>query len=355
VSSYILNDEEINEQFHKWHSDENNKELSPLNDYEKIIKSSIEFQNLFDKYATQFQNFMNGGLNYILLKGPMQNISSIPIETPKEFAPVDEEYWWPAAQFCLIALHCIGLKPIAYNSENLGALFQNIVAGNTKKSWKSLRGHTDAVAFPFTLDTIAGTKISGSPDFVILCGIRNPKQIPTWLVPFHKIKKEVLEKQPLYNDVYVDTLLSDDIYDIHLQDSFEKGCFPHGYKLEKSSILGRDSHGIQAIRFNSAVTVNPCVGAEVIAEASELLSLIRNVLAEDAKAEDCKLHEKIVINPGDVLLVNNRFALHGRAEVTTQDNPETGGDTRWLLRTYGYKPRTQGDAQKMDAPHIMYP
>jgi L-asparagine oxygenase len=39
----------------------------------------------------------------------------------------------------------------------------------------------------------------------------------------------------------------------------------------------------------------------------------------------------LVIEPGDVLVVSNRHCLHGRGVVGV----EVGGQTRWLLRTYG--------------------
>jgi hypothetical protein len=39
----------------------------------------------------------------------------------------------------------------------------------------------------------------------------------------------------------------------------------------------------------------------------------------------------IVVQPGDILLVNNRRSLHGRGEI----GGEPGAQSRWLLRTYG--------------------
>ena len=41
--------------------------------------------------------------------------------------------------------------------------------------------------------------------------------------------------------------------------------------------------------------------------------------------------EHVVLRPGDLLLVNNRKALHGRSQV----GPAVGGESRWLIRSYG--------------------
>ncbi|WP_162266976.1 TauD/TfdA family dioxygenase [Bordetella hinzii] len=49
---------------------------------------------------------------------------------------------------------------------------------------------------------------------------------------------------------------------------------------------------------------------------------------EDACNASAKL---VVVQPGDVLIVSNRLALHGRGEV----GDGVGGQSRWLLRAYG--------------------
>lgn len=38
----------------------------------------------------------------------------------------------------------------------------------------------------------------------------------------------------------------------------------------------------------------------------------------------------LTLNPGDVVLINNRRMLHGRGRVSEG----YGGETRWLLRSY---------------------
>ncbi len=60
----------------------------------------------------------------------------------------------------------------------------------------------------------------------------------------------------------------------------------------------------------------------------------------------------IVINPGDILLVNNRTSLHGRGEV----GKDTGGQTRWLLRTYGLNLNGLNEYQRHSgSEHMLFP
>lgn len=57
----------------------------------------------------------------------------------------------------------------------------------------------------------------------------------------------------------------------------------------------------------------------------------------------------IVTAPGDILLVNNRLALHGRATVGT----DVGGESRWLLRAYGLHTDMLSETQRYSAPSFM--
>ena len=62
--------------------------------------------------------------------------------------------------------------------------------------------------------------------------------------------------------------------------------------------------------------------------------------------------ESIVLTPGDLLLVNNRKALHGRLPV----GEGIGGNTRWLLRSYGLDTSELHDEQRHPSSrHKLYP
>lgn len=60
----------------------------------------------------------------------------------------------------------------------------------------------------------------------------------------------------------------------------------------------------------------------------------------------------VTVAPGDVLLVNNRLALHGRSTV----GGEPGGQSRWLLRSYGLVTGELTEKQRGDGRfHVLFP
>nr|WP_240161135.1 TauD/TfdA family dioxygenase [Burkholderia sp. Ax-1719] len=72
--------------------------------------------------------------------------------------------------------------------------------------------------------------------------------------------------------------------------------------------------------------------------------------ANDAFAAACHQHCKsVVVEPGDILLVNNRLALHGRSDV----GGEPGGESRWILRSYGLDTTGLTKGQRYTKPPYM--
>lgn len=62
--------------------------------------------------------------------------------------------------------------------------------------------------------------------------------------------------------------------------------------------------------------------------------------------------EHVVLKPGDLLLVNNRKALHGRSKV----GPAVGGESRWLIRSYGLDCSEVAEEQRHSGSrHTLYP
>jgi hypothetical protein len=62
----------------------------------------------------------------------------------------------------------------------------------------------------------------------------------------------------------------------------------------------------------------------------------------------------VVVQPGDVLVINNRLALHGRDKV----GDDVGGQSRWLLRTYGLDTSNLKPVKRHLAgrpPHVLFP
>lgn len=264
-------------------------------------------------------------------------------DTPDWFTPVPEAEATCTGRAAAIAAHAfLGLETVSYGSENSGELFVNLTAipGEGKfarKSQGGLRGHTDAVSFPFNGETDASNaRIAPSPDVVTLVGLRNPKSVPTTVM----VLQEVLVK-----------LSSEDIHELkQAQFSIEsQTTFLEGMR----DILGYVHTAIDEPLLKDAAT-----GTIVRFSHSHVSTTELGGAAEKAKenfAKACsEVAQAVAIQPGDVLLVSNRRCLHGRGEVGS----EIGGQSRWLLRTYGLDTSHLEDSRRHlgNRPaHVLFP
>ncbi|HDZ8879014.1 TauD/TfdA family dioxygenase [Aeromonas dhakensis] len=241
-------------------------------------------------------------------------------DTPLAFTPVPQS---PSTTIAMVtavaAFAALGSATISYGSENSGHLFVNLVVipgtGDIpKKSTKSMSGHTDGVSFPIRgLSDPGDKRIAPSPDFVGLCCLRNPDAVSTNVISL----KDVLDGMP---DNLVEELRKPQ-YWITSQRTFESGMreiLGDELVLDEAGLLFRIGD-TNWIRYSHSST-GP---ADPDSAAQEAI---------DQFQAGCIQHVRgIELSPGDIVLVNNRIALHGRATVGS----EYGGKTRWLLRTYG--------------------
>lgn len=262
-------------------------------------------------------------------------------ETPLGFFPV------PMAEGTLMArttavgcLTAIGLQAVSYGSEENGELFVNLVVmpGEglfAEKSRKGMKGHTDAVSFPIRGQADPGNpRISPSPDFVCLSGLRNPSDVHTTVMPL----ASVLDKL----DPGVIAALKAPQFHVRSQKTFRAGMeeiLGDELVLEYASLLFDvgDQHWI---RYS-----HNCILTDDEADAAKE-ALVAFEAACGASISGA------VIRPGDILLVNNRIGLHGRSSV----GGEPGGCSRWLLRTYGLQTDGLLESQRYsDVTYRLYP
>lgn len=62
----------------------------------------------------------------------------------------------------------------------------------------------------------------------------------------------------------------------------------------------------------------------------------------------------VVVQAGDVLIINNRLSLHGRGEV----GEDVGGESRWLLRAYALDTSNLAAHKRhlgRSPPHVLFP
>lgn len=265
------------------------------------------------------------------------------VDTPTAFFPVPDTVATMAGRAAALAVHgVLALETVSYATENDGNLFVNLVAMPGKgafaeKSKKSMRGHTDGVSFPFNGDDDAqDARIAPSPDLVTLVGLRNPKDVPTKLMPL----ANVLANMPP-GDV---AELKKPQYSIRSQKTFVQGMrriLGKELVVTDEPVLKDGASGTY-VRYSHSTVVPSSMGGPA-EQASNNLEATCNQVAVP-----------VVIQPGDVLVISNRLSLHGRGEV----GEDVGGQSRWLLRAYAL------DTSNLPAhkrhlgglpPHVLFP
>lgn len=275
--------------------------------------------------------------------------SSLP-ETPTSWVPIpDCDATVSAMTAALIANSLVDHSLVSYKSENSGSLFVNIVALDNdgrqgKKSVDQLRGHTDAVAFPLPGHRDSKrADISPSPDYVCLMCLRNPHAVPTTIARL---------------DLALDKLTPDQLQElqkpqfaVRAQSSFQDALDAlnsESFYAEHVSVL-TEVNGEYWVRLNSTGVV-PMFEAEREGQnADDALTALRKACAD--------VREEVQLNPGDILVINNRTCLHGRAALAKDfEHRELGGQSRWLLRTYGLRTTVVGSCKKHgSSSYMLYP
>lgn len=251
-------------------------------------------------------------------------------DTPQGFSPIPDAPGCNAGRAAALAVHgFLGLETVSYGTENGGALFVNLVAlpGEGRlpeKSKDSMRGHTDGVSFPFKGDVDAThPRVAPSPDLVTLVGMRNPDCVATTVMALSDALGQMSN-----NDIGE---LKKEQYSIRSQATFTQAM---------KKILGEELVAFDAavlkdveqrtyVRYSHTRVVPPETGGAA-------------AIASTNFAEACRaVAQPVTVKPGDVLVVSNRFGLHGRGVV----GGKVGGQSRWLMRTYAL------DTKNLDATH----
>lgn len=264
-------------------------------------------------------------------------------DTPDGFTPVPDAAGSVAARAAALAVHgFLRRETVSYGSENDGALFVNLVpmSGEGKiadKSKDKMRGHTDAVSFPFNGDfDQRNARIAPSPDLVTLVGLRNPSAVPTTVMPL----KDVLAHLSAADIAE----LKKNQYSMEAQTTFISGTkdiLGSVHTVIDEPVL-KDSPPGTIVRYSHR-SVQPTEEGGAAQEAADNL---------EAACKNAVI--SVVVEPGDVLVVSNRLCLHGRGVV----GEGVGGEARWLLRTYGLDTSDLAPSRRHlgDRPaYVLYP
>lgn len=272
---------------------------------------------------------------------PSAFMPEVNCDTPETFTPVPVEPGTVKGALAAATLnHLLGLNTVSYGSENDGVPFVSLVPQSGKgrkarKSLKAMRGHTDGVTFPFP-----GTRdeqypqMAPAPDWVCLVCIRNPNMVATRVVPVDPLLKQLPPE--------LRRAMTQPQFTIGAQGTFKEGMrriLGEEHIIDGGALLnGEDDY---AFRFSHS---SVAAGPEASTDAEKVLAAIESYCENSSVA--------VTLEPGDLLWVNNRRAIHGRAEV----GAAVGGHERWLLRTYGIREQLIAPDQRYtDRPFQLYP
>lgn len=277
---------------------------------------------------------------YLLLPNVFECVGLPP--TPQEWVPLPDVPATRAAlaTVVLVAGAC-GMETVSYGSENAGALFVNLVTlpglgAISEKSQASMKGHTDAATFPFRGTTDPEfPRIAPAPDVVFLAALRNVDAVPTAVMPLPNILDRLSPEDA--------RILKGPSIILSAQRTFVKGtqkALGETHVLDGAPVLHDGPEGTW-VRYTHSQSL-PFDENDAAAVAAK----------KNFEAACLAVTEHVVLKPGDLLLVNNRKALHGRSKV----GPAVGGESRWLIRSYGLDCTEVAEAQRhAGSSHILYP
>ncbi|MFZ5756210.1 MAG: taurine catabolism dioxygenase TauD [Pseudomonadota bacterium] len=259
--------------------------------------------------------------------------------TPTDFTPVPNTQATIAARAAVLAIHgMLKLETVAYSTENGGNLFVNLVPLQgegliPEKSRKGMRGHTDGVSFPLSGEKNAEySRIAPSPELVTLAGLRNSNEVPTRVIPLENIlsslhARDIAElKKPQYS--------------ITSQKTFVQGM---------KAVLGKELVVIDEPILKDVGSNTHIRYSHSNVEPTELGGVAEHA-AKNLEDACNKVAISVVVLPGDILVINNRLSLHGRAEI----GDVVGTTARWLLRSYALDTSTLEVNQRHNGNHPSY-
>lgn len=290
-----------------------NQEISPY-----IVKSIAE-ENIRKQLANDgnvyselswFSERQKYG--YLLMRNCFSTTALPP--TPCNDEAPDTSLWIEPASTLMALLGVTGHTVSSYLNEMQGRLAHMVMpAKNNEKSWvrstKSLSPHTEVVNGHWSemLPDDTQNQIIAPEVFALAC-LRNPIQAAT----------TIWSLDDILNNLSYSTIeqLMRPEYIANSQSSFDVDS-----KIENVSVIG-DINGRLVIRYSNSKLVG------INDAANEALEKLRKHLS------DPQYINKVVLQPGDILIINNRIALHGRDNLSGSANYD--GNDRWLIRMYGF-------------------
>lgn len=231
----------------------------------------------------------------LLIQGlPVGSLPSTP-ESPKAHLVKD----WGTETLLLTTASALGY-PVGYAPEHGGDLVQNIVPTRTSadrqvstSSKVRLEFHTEAAFHPYR------------PRYLLLFCLRGDPSAATTLA---SVRDAVGSIEP-------------EVLSVLRQTRFATGV-DESYLGYRSSRLGQPMAAISGLDGEESICFDGDLMQGLDPEAAQALEILRRAIDDSARS--------IVLASGDLLVVDNHIAVHGRSPFT----PRFDGTDRWLQRSF---------------------
>lgn len=250
--------------------------------------------------------------HYVVIKNIL-DCSAIP-PTPTDDRVPPTSGWHHVISCILGTLTVAGTRPGSFLHEKEGRLCHMVAPAKVNeealhRTTKTLHYHTEIVNGALPGERLVGGGRPVSPDVIALACLRNPNDVGTTLLPVERI----LDNLPF--SVIEQLLLPN--FSASSQSSFDVVT-----TIANVPVLVPLEGGKMAIRYSRSKLVGNTP------QARSALQLLTDFLDRD------EFGTTVSLQPGDILLMNNRTCLHRR--VAIKNTAQFDGTDRWLIRIYGF-------------------
>lgn len=291
-------------------------QISPSDQPELYCKQMKELSNLLpENIKTEFKKLLDNLISspnpFIIFKFNnhlLNEHQNIPDTPPNNKHKTGEKTILAKIQALLVSFIS---NLVSYEAEGYGRIFQDIVPDITMKNEQSSVGSNKELEI-HTEQAFSKLK----PDFLSLACVRGDKSALTYILPLNTIL--------LYLDEPAKKLLQTPLWKIGVDYSFKQygNEFIDGNERGPIPIININCEDTE-LEADPKLVFDQDLMIGVTEEANEIIKKITNIYYEH-RIQHC-------LQPGEIMIINNNKAVHGRSGFT----PNYNGKDRFLIRCFG--------------------
>ena len=289
--------------------------LNPYKDLEKFLrKAALASFALPDEIKDHLLDFKKYGNEEGFLLFKDLPIDPDLMDTPKEIENVVKQKKTFYSEFWLSAFGGFFGDPFSYIQESKGVLFHDLRPDPKKQ--KELSAESSSVMLDFHTETAFHPHL---PDFLLLFCLRGDRD--------KKAKTIVSSLRHFAQDI-----------DPRLENILRQPLFKTGIDYAFGSVSGTRGNGpvmpiIYGDSHDPLIIFDPELMLGLTEEANQAITALKKIIDKHQKG--------VVLEPGNLLIVDNLRALHGR----TIFKAYFDGQDRWLQRLYVSRNLTRANMQ----------